>query len=159
MRNSSPAYKKKIRYFFVSAIFLFFFSFAFSQQKTVTGRVTDQESKPLFNATVTVKGTNISTTTNADGQYSITLPVNANTLVFSYVGYQVNEATIQGNNSLSVTMQPQSNSMNEVVVIGYGVSKRKDVTGAVSSVTASQIEKVPVTTLDQALQGRAPVYR
>ncbi len=156
MRNSSAAYKKKMRYFLAFTVFLFFFSAAaFSQQKTVTGRVTDQESRPLFNATVTVKGTNISTTTNADGQYSITLPVHANTLVFSYVGYQVNEATIQGNNSLSVTMQPQSNSMNEVVVIGYGVSKRKDVTGAVSSVTASQIEKVPVTTLDQALQGRA----
>ena len=99
MRNSSAGYKKKIRYFFVSSIFLLFFSFAFSQQKTVTGRVTDQESKPLFNATVTVKGTNISTTTNADGQYSITLPANANTLIFSYVGYQVNETNVQGNNS------------------------------------------------------------
>jgi len=156
MRNSSACYKKRIRYFFVSSIFLLFFSFAFSQQKTVTGRVTDQDSKPLFNATVTAKGTNISTTTNADGQYSITLPSNANTLIFSYVGYQVNEMSIQGNTTVSVTMQPQSNSMNEVVVIGYGVSKRRDVTGAVSSVTASQIEKVPVTTLDQALQGRAP---
>jgi len=156
MRNSSACYKKRIRYFFVSSIFLLFFSVAFSQQKTVTGRVTDQDSKPLFNATVTVKGTNISTTTNADGQYSITLPSNANTLIFSYVGYQVNEMSIQGNTTVSVTMQPQSNSMNEVVVIGYGVSKRRDVTGAVSSVTASQIEKVPVTTLDQALQGRAP---
>ena len=156
MRNSSACYKKRIRYFFVSSIFLLFFSVAFSQQKTVTGRVTDQDSKPLFNATVTAKGTNISTTTNADGQYSITLPSNANTLIFSYVGYQVNETNIQGNTIVSVTMQPQSNSMNEVVVIGYGVSKRRDVTGAVSSVTASQIEKVPVTTLDQALQGRAP---
>jgi len=155
MRNSSAAYKKKIRYFFASTVLLFFFSAAFSQQKTVTGRVTDQDAKPLSNATVTVKGTNVSTTTNADGQYSITLPANANTLVFSYVGYQVNETNIQGNNSVSITMQPQSNSMNEVVVIGYGVTKRKDVTGAISSVTASQIEKVPVTTLDQALQGRA----
>src|SRR4029079_7251980 len=120
MRNSSACYKKRIWYFFVSSIFLLFFSFAFSQQKTVTGRVTDQDSKPLFNATVTAKGTNISTTTNADGQYSITLPSNANTLIFSYVGYQVNEMSIQGNTTVSVTMQPQSNSMNEVVVIGYG---------------------------------------
>jgi TonB-linked SusC/RagA family outer membrane protein len=156
MRNSSAAYKRRIRYFFASTVFLFFFSAAFSQQKTVTGKVTDQDAKPLSNATVTVKGTNISAITNADGQYSITLPANANTLVFSYVGYQVNEANIQGNNSVSVIMQPQANSMNEVVVIGYGTAKRKDVTGAVSSVTATQIAKVPVTTLDQALQGRAP---
>jgi Outer membrane receptor for Fe3+-dicitrate len=102
-----------------------------------------------------VKGTNISATTNADGQYSITLPANANTLVFSYVGYQANEVSVQGNNVANSIMQVTTNSMNEVVVIGYGVSKRRDVTGAVSSVTASQIEKVPVTTLDQALQGRA----
>src|SRR5678815_4342471 len=156
MRSSSAACKKKVRYFFASTVFLFFFSAAFCQQKTVTGRVTDQDAKPLSNATVTVKGTNISTLTNADGQYSITLPANANTLVFSYVGYQINEANIEGNNSVSVIMQPQANSMNEVVVIGYGTAKRKDVTGAVSSVTASQIAKVPVTTLDQALQGRAP---
>ena len=117
MRNSSACYKKRIRYFFVSSIFLLFFSFAFSQQKTVTGRVTDPDGKPLPNATVTVKGTNTSTTTNADGQYSITLPSNANTLIFSYVGYQVNETNIQGNTTVSVTMQPQSNSMNEVVVL------------------------------------------
>lgn len=154
MRNSLACNTKRLKRLFASTIFLFFFSFAFSQ-RTVTGRVTDQDSKPLSNATVTVKGTNVSATTNTDGQYTITIPANAHTLVFSYVGYQVNEVNIQGSNSVSVTMQPQQNSMNEVVVIGYGTAKRKDVTGAVSSVTASQIEKVPVTTLDQALQGRA----
>src|SRR4029078_12322571 len=99
--------------------------FAFSQ-RTVTGRVTDPDSKPLGNATVSVKGANISALTNADGQYSIMLPANANTLVFPYVGYQVSEVTVQGN-AANVTMQVLSNSMNEVVVIGYGVSKRKDV--------------------------------
>ena len=153
MGNSSAGEQRSIKYFFVTSIFILFFSFAFSQ-RTVTGRVTDPDSKPLGNATVSVKGANISALTNADGQYSIMLPANANTLVFTYVGYQVSEVTVQGN-AANVTMQVLSNSMNEVVVIGYGVSKRKDVTGAVSSVTASQIEKVPVTTLDQALQGRA----
>src|SRR5512138_617780 len=95
MRNSA-CYKKWIRYFLASISFLFFFSVAFSQQRTVTGRVTDQDSKPLSNATVTAKGTNVSTTTNADGQYSISLPANANTLVFSYVGYQLIEVGVQG---------------------------------------------------------------
>src|SRR6185369_15469084 len=153
MRSSSAGYKKRTRYLVTSTAFLFFFSVAFSQ-RTVTGRVTDQDSKPLPTATGTVKGTNVSTTTNGDGQYSIVLPANSNTLVFSYVGYQVSEVNVQGN-AANVTMQILSNSMNEVVVIGYGVAKRRDVTGAISSVTASQIEKVPVTTLDQALQGRA----
>ena len=85
MRSSSAGYKKRTRYLFTSTAFLFFFSVAFSQ-RTVTGRVTDQDSKPLPTATVTVKGTNVSTATNADGQYSIVLPANSNTLVFSYVG-------------------------------------------------------------------------
>src|SRR5215510_11616494 len=103
--------KKRIKLFFASTIFLLVSSVAFSQ-KTVSGKVTDQDSKPLANATVTVKGTNVSTTTNAEGQYSITLPANATTLVFSYVGYQVSEVNTQGNNTASITMQPQSNSMN-----------------------------------------------
>ncbi|HEV8505737.1 MAG TPA: SusC/RagA family TonB-linked outer membrane protein, partial [Chitinophagaceae bacterium] len=152
MRNSA-GYKKRIRYLFASMAFLFLSSVAFCQ-RTVTGRVTDQDAKPLANATVSVKGTTVSTLTNADGQYSITLPANSNTLLFTYVGYQLSEVIVQGTMA-NATMQVVSNSMNEVVVIGYGVAKRKDVTGAVSSVTASQIEKVPVTTLDQALQGRA----
>src|SRR4030095_3720960 len=154
MRNSSAGYKKRTRYLFAFTAFLFFFSVAFSQQRTVTGRVTDQDAKPLANATVSIKGTTVSALTNADGQYSITLPANSNTLLFTYVGYQLSEVVVQGTTA-NATMQVLSNSMNEVVVIGYGVSKRKDVTGAVSSVSASQIEKVPVTTLDQALQGRA----
>ena len=141
---------------FSSLAFLLLASFlVFSQQRTITGRVTGPDSKPLDKVTVTVKGTNAAATSTEDGRYSITLPPNSSVLVFTYVGYEVNEVSIGESNVVDVTMQVQSTSMNEVVVIGYGTQKRRDVTGSVSSVTASQIEKVPVTTLDQALQGRA----
>src|SRR5690242_3488739 len=109
MRSSSAGYKKRIRQLFASTAFLFFFSVAFSQQRTVTGRVTDQDSKPLSNATVSVKGTNVSALTNTDGQYSISMPANATTLVFTYVGYQVSEVNVQGT-SANVTMQILSSS-------------------------------------------------
>ncbi|HEY1872305.1 MAG TPA: TonB-dependent receptor, partial [Chitinophagaceae bacterium] len=154
MRNESNFYAREIRHLFSLTFFLVISVFAFSQ-RAITGKVIDQDSKPLSNATVSVKGTTTSVRTKTDGSYSITIPANSTTLIFSFVGYQVNEVNVQVNNVVNVTMQLLNNSMNEVVVIGYGTQKRRDVTGSVSSVTAAQIEKVPVTTLDQAMQGRA----
>jgi TonB-linked SusC/RagA family outer membrane protein len=154
MRNQSTSSAALARQILSLAFILFSSTVAFSQ-RTVTGKVTDPDSKPLPNATVSVKGAKVSVVTNAEGQYSVSMPANTTTLVFTYVGYQVNEVDSRGNNVLNVTMQLLPNSMNEVVVIGYGTAKRRDVTGSVSSVTAAQIEKVPVTTVDQALQGRA----
>lgn len=153
MRKKSTSYAKEFKYLF-SFTFLLFFSLLVFSQRTITGKVTDAELKPLSNATVTVKGTTVSTTTNSAGAYSITLPQNSSVLVFSYVGYQVSEVNVQGTTA-DVTMQLLSGSMNEVVVIGYGTQKRRDVTGSVSSISASTIEKLPVTSADQALQGRA----
>jgi TonB-linked SusC/RagA family outer membrane protein len=154
MRNKSTSYARKFKHLLYVTFFLFFSLTAFTQ-RTITGKVTDPDSKPLPNATVSVKGQDISSSTNAEGIYSINVPANSNTLVFTYVGYQQSEINIGADNVLNVTLQLLSTSMNEVVVIGYGTQKRRDVTGSISSVTASQIEKVPVTTLDQAMQGRA----
>lgn len=140
---------------FSFAVFLFISVLVFSQQRTVTGKVTDQDNKPLANATVAVKGTTTFASTNADGAFSINVPSNSATLVFTYVGYQSSQLAVGANNVVNVVLQPANSSLNEVVVIGYGTQRRRDVTGSVSSVTAATIEKVPVTTLDQALQGRA----
>jgi TonB-linked SusC/RagA family outer membrane protein len=155
MRNKFTSCAKEAKRLFFFTFFLFFSLLTYSQQRTITGKVTDPESKPLGNATVSVKGTNVATATNSDGAFSISLPSGSKTLVFSYIGYVVQEVDVQAGNVVNVTLQLNNGNLNEVVVIGYGTQKRKDVTGAVSSVTASQIEKVPVTTLDQALQGRA----
>jgi TonB-linked SusC/RagA family outer membrane protein len=124
-------------------------------QKKVEGKVTGPDGKPVIGATVTVKGTSIATTTSTDGLYDITVPSNSTVLVFSYVGYDSYEVDVKGKNAADVEMKLRASILNEIVVIGYGTQKRKDVTGSISSVTSSQIEKVPVSTLDQAMQGRA----
>ena len=124
-------------------------------QKKIEGKVTGPDGKPVLGATVSVKGTTIATTTTTDGMYAITLPANATVLVVSYVGYQPIELNVKNNSSGDVAMKLLSSNLDEVVVIGYGSSKRKDLTGSVSSVSAATIEKVPVISATQALQGRA----
>lgn len=124
-------------------------------QKRVEGKVTGPDSKPVFGATVAVKGTNVVTTTSAEGLYSITLPANSSVLVISYVGNQTVELDVRDKTTADVAMVVQPANLDEVVVIGYGTAKRKDLTGSISSVSAATIEKVPVISATQALQGRA----
>jgi TonB-linked SusC/RagA family outer membrane protein len=124
-------------------------------QSKITGKVTgSDDGLPIPGVTVKVKGGNTLTSTNAEGVYSITASGNA-TLIFSFIGYISQEVAVSGNATANVKLTPENKALNEVVVIGYGTAKRSDVTGAISSVSAATIEKVPVTSLDQALQGRA----
>jgi TonB-dependent starch-binding outer membrane protein SusC len=124
-------------------------------QKKIDGKVTGPDGKPVFGATVSAKGTIVATSTSTEGLYSITLPSNSTVLVFSYVGYDTYEVDVKSTNTANVEMKLQTSNLNEVVVIGYGTAKRKDLTGSVSSVSAEMIEKVPVISATQALQGRA----
>jgi TonB-dependent starch-binding outer membrane protein SusC len=123
-------------------------------QRKVTGAVTGPDKKPVIGATVTVKGTAVATSTTADGTFSIMVPANHDVLVFSYVDYEVSEVSITGDN-VQVDMKERTNTLNEVVVTGYGTSKRKDLTGSISSINAETIGKAPVISAAQALQGRA----
>src|SRR5258706_13441003 len=84
-------------------------------QRKVDGKVTGPDSKPVYGATVSVKNTNIATSTSAEGTYSITLPGNSNVLVFSYVGYEESEVSVTGN-TVDVVLKAQSSNINEVVV-------------------------------------------
>ncbi|MFD2569512.1 SusC/RagA family TonB-linked outer membrane protein [Spirosoma soli] len=129
----------------------------FAQSRQITGKITDaQGNSGVPGVNITLKGTTSGTVSNADGAYSIPVPNNAATLVFSSVGYTAQEVVVGTQSSINISLVPDSRSLSEVVVVGYGTQQRKDVTGAISSVSAAQIEKVPVTTLDQALQGRSP---
>src|SRR5215216_2356275 len=124
-------------------------------QSKITGKVTgSDDGLPIPGVTVKVKGGNTLTSTNAEGVYSITASGNA-TLIFSFIGYASQEVAVGGNAAVNVKLSPENKALNEVVVVGYGSAKRSDVTGAISSVNAATIAKVPVTSLDQALQGRA----
>jgi len=127
---------------------------ALEQDNTIKGVVTDSDGQPLAGVSIKVKGTNIGATTNAQGQYSITSPPTG-TLVLTYVGYQSQEVALNARSTINVALIVESQSLNEVVVIGYGTAKKSDLTGSVSSVSAAEIEKVPVTTIDQSLQGRS----
>lgn len=123
--------------------------------RPVSGRVTDEAGAGLPGVSVAVKGTTRGTTTDAEGRYRLSVPDSPGTvLVFSFVGYQAQEMRTGNQTTLDVELQIDNKSLNEVVVVGYGEQNRRDVTGSVASISARQIENVPVTGLDQALTGQ-----
>ena len=145
--------RKKLLLCGLSVIFCFLQTFA---QQTISGKVTDPAGQPVVGSTVAVKGSKIATQTDAQGSFTLSVPASVSALIISSVGFETQEVAITGRSNVEVSLKTSTSSLNEVVVVGYGTQKRKDVTGAVSSVSAATIAKVPVTTLDQALQGRAP---
>jgi iron complex outermembrane receptor protein len=125
----------------------------FAQQRTITGKVTDNTGAPVSGATVTVKGTNIATSTGSDGSYKINVPQDAGTLVISAVGYGNLEAAISGS-SVDVSITPTQSSLNEVVVVGYGTARKRDLTGAVASVKAKDFNQGVFASPDNLIQGK-----
>jgi len=127
----------------------------FAQQRTIEGRVNDDENTPLPGVNVLVKGSTTGTVTDVDGNYRITVNENAETLVFSYVGYQSEEITIGNQTSIIVQLLPDLEALEEIVVIGYGTQKKENLTGAVAAISGEKITEVPLLSADQALQGLA----
>ncbi|MGI8582751.1 MAG: SusC/RagA family TonB-linked outer membrane protein [Chitinophagaceae bacterium] len=126
----------------------------FAQQKTVTGTVTDKSGVGVAGVSVLAKGSRSGTQTNSDGAYSLSVSDNAATLVFTSVGYGVQEVTINGRSAVDVTLETTSQDLNAVVVIGYGTARKRDVTGAVSSIKAKDFNQGLITAPDQLLQGK-----
>ena len=124
-------------------------------QKRVSGKVTGPDDKPVYGATVSVKGTTVATTTAQDGTYSINLPANSRVLVISYVGYDVAEVNATEGSTVDVVMKAQTTSLNEVVVVGYSAQRKKDITGAVAVVNVNNLKVVPSGTTEALLQGQA----
>ncbi|RPD48334.1 TonB-dependent receptor [Hymenobacter sediminis] len=124
--------------------------------RTITGRVTDQATgEGIPGVTVLVKGTSAGASTGTDGSFSVQAPADGNTLVFSAIGYVSVERPIGSNTTFNVTLSTDAKALNEVVVVGYGVQKKSQVTGAISSVDEQSLRDVPVANIGQALQGRA----
>lgn len=130
-------------------------SFAFAQSRTVSGRVTDPNNQPLVGATVAVRGTNIATQTDANGSFTLTVPEGRNTLTVTSVGYEAREMDISGQNNVTVSMVVLASSLNEVVVTGYTVQRKREVTGSVSVVDPNIVRQQPTGTMQEALQGKA----
>ena len=128
-----------------------------AQSVEVTGTVTNKAGEPLRGASVIIRGTNTGTTTDASGNYKITLPRKGDVLVISYTGLTTQELTITRPGPLNVQLDnTNAASLNEVVVVGYGQQRRSNVTGAIATVSTKELVRTPVTDMSNALQGRVP---
>lgn len=130
-----------------------FFANAQAQDIVVKGKVLDEKGVSVPGATILIKGTTKATTSDFDGVFEIKAP-KTGTLVFSFIGYSSIQEAINGRNSITVKLKSESQDLNEVVVVGYGTQKKSVVTGAISSVKAKDLEKVPNGRIEQTLQGR-----
>ncbi len=125
-----------------------------AQNITVTGTVRDEAGDGIPGATILVKGTSNGTATNLDGVYSISAPANA-ILQISYVGFETKEVQINGQSVLDIIISASASALDEVVIVGYGAQKKRDVTGSVASVSEATLKEVPAPNLLNQLKGRA----
>ena len=125
----------------------------FAQQKTIKGIVVDATGEPLIGVNVSVKGTTIGIITDIDGKYTLEVPTNA-TLVFSYIGYRTQEHSVGNQTTINITLQEDTQNIDEVVVVGYGVQKKETVTGSVSTLKGDDLVKSPVANLSNAIAGK-----
>jgi len=125
-----------------------------AQNRTISGRITDEKGNPIVGASVLVKGTAIGTSTNETGDFTLTVSQTNPTLVVSAIGYGSQEIKA-GTEPISVSLKPQEQNLTEVVVVGYGTQKRGSTTGSISTVKAKSFDQVPVASFDNILQGKA----
>lgn len=125
-----------------------------AQDVTVKGKVIDESGLPIPGATILIKGTSNATSTDIDGNYQIKA-ASSGTLVFSFVGYSSVQETINGRTRIDVKLKPETQTLQEVVVVGYGTQKVAKVSGAISTVKAVEIEKLKPVRIEDALQGQA----
>ena len=127
----------------------------YAQERTVTGKVTDaKDGAPLAAASVVVKGSNKGVTTSADGTFAIKVPTGATALVISYLNFASKEVLLDSKNTVSVSLTASTDQLSDVVVIGYGTSRKKDLTGSVSTVSAKDFNTGAISTPEQLIAGK-----
>jgi TonB-linked SusC/RagA family outer membrane protein len=129
------------------------------QRREITGIVRDGSGSPLPGVTVVVKGTTTGTVSGSDGAFSLQVPADATTLVFSFVGMKSQEVSIVGTNTANVVMQEETLGIEEVVAIGYGTQKKANLTGSVAFVAGSELSKRPAPNVQNLLQGKVSGMR
>jgi TonB-linked SusC/RagA family outer membrane protein len=123
-------------------------------EKRITGKITTRSGEALPNVSIIIKGTSNGTVSDSKGEFSITA-ANGATLVVSYVGYTVQQIPVKNQTTINIILEEERNELSQVVVIGYGTVRKSDLTGSVVSIKSEDLKAVPVTSFDQALQGRA----
>jgi len=126
------------------------------QQKTITGKVVDEKGVSLPGVAVVVKGTTVGVVTDIDGNYSLQVPADAQTLSFSYIGMKAQEVVIGNQTAINITMAAEMTDLDEVVVVGYGTQKRANVVGAVTTVTGETLAQIPTMNVSNAISGHMP---
>lgn len=151
--------EQKIRSLYVLLLFAFVGLNTYSQdlndQRTITGNVVDSAGEPLPGVNVIVKGTNNGVVTDMDGHYSIRA-FGRDTLVFSFLGMESKEKLIGGERNIDVTMTEDNETLDDVVVVGYGTQQREDITGAIETIDPEEVQRLPVSSLSEALRGQVP---
>ncbi len=156
--NIQKSLKKKIKY---NLVFLFFLNFLVShtvsaQSTTIEGKITDAAGLSLPGVNIQEKGTKNGTSTDFEGSFKINVTSNKAVLIISYLGFQTQEVSVAGKTKVNVSLAEQSNSLNEVVVVGYGSVKKTDLTGSVSTISAATITERNTTSALEAIQGSTP---
>jgi TonB-dependent starch-binding outer membrane protein SusC len=140
----------------IAAALVLLFTHAFAQDKTVTGKVTDEkDGSPLPGVSVSVKGTNLGTTTGADGTFKLSVPSSGKVLVISFVNYESKEVAIGSRTNFEVGLTSASQSLSEVVVVGYGTQQKKAFTGSASKINTKEFAQLVTPSVDRQLAGRA----
>ena len=143
----------------LTKLFIFCFSsllfsvYGQAQYIAVKGKIVDEKGLSVPGATILIKGTSKSTISDLDGVYEIKAPTNGS-LTISYVGYETVQETINGRTKIDFKLVLSNQDLQEVVVVGYGTQKKSVVTGAISSIKAKDLEDLPITRIEQSLQGR-----
>lgn len=146
--------RRKHRFLIFSVVLSLFVINSFGQKATITGTIVDSQNEPLIGVSVVIKNTHTGTISNVDGQYSIEAS-SSDVLVFSFMGFKKHEILVGSQRTIAVTMEEEVNLLEEVIAIGYGTAKRKDVTTAVSTVSAKDFDVRPIVSAGQAIQGKA----
>ena len=137
----------------IAPVILIMLAFRPIHSHTIIGNITDDKGTPIPSATVMLKGSSQGTTSNAKGVYTISISKSTGTLVFSAVGFESKQVSINRRSTINVSLKTAGTQMQEVVVVGYGTAKKKNVTGSVTTITSSQI--YGSRSYDQSLQGKA----
>ncbi|MFN7116546.1 MAG: SusC/RagA family TonB-linked outer membrane protein [Saprospiraceae bacterium] len=124
-------------------------------QRTISGKITDPTNEPLVGATVLVQGTSTGTASDVNGEFTLNVPDGGTTLVISYTGFTTRTVALGSESTYNIIMETEAAVLQDIVVVGYGTATRKELTGSVSKVSGETISRLPVTGLDQALQGQA----
>ncbi|WGQ09942.1 TonB-dependent receptor [Pedobacter gandavensis] len=147
------------KFYLSLALLCLFCSAVYAQDRKISGQVSDAKNgETLIGVTVQVKGTSRGTSTDAQGKFSLSIPANISNpvLLLNYVGFQKQEVNVGTQSNLNIKMTPEQNDLNEVVVVGYGTVKKRDLTGSVVSIKGDEISKVPSANPLESIQGKVP---